>query len=68
MNEEQPVDKLRDIERPTDTLENRVMDLEKHNQIRRIESSDGLTYFDTESGQIVINDGTNDRVIIGKLS
>jgi hypothetical protein len=67
MNDEQPTDNLRDIPRPTETLDHRVSNVEKHNQIRRIASTDGLTYFDTEEGRIVINDGTNDRVIIGKL-
>jgi len=54
--EPQPVDKIRTFPRPTDTLEHRVSDMEKHNQIRRIESTDSTTYFDTDSGTLVIND------------
>lgn len=32
-----------------------------------IQSANGLTYFDLDNGKIVINDGTNDRVIIGNF-
>lgn len=60
MNEIQPTNNLRTIPRPTDTLEHRVSNMEKHNQIRRIESTDGLTYFDTETGEIVMKNGSID--------
>ena len=66
MNEDN-TDKLKPQKPTTDTLEWRVSNIEKHNQIRRIESQDGKTYFDTENGVIIINDGTTDRVIIGDL-
>jgi hypothetical protein len=33
----------------------------------KIESTDGSTYFDLDGDRLVINDGTNDRVIIGKF-
>jgi len=32
-----------------------------------IQSSDGSTYFDLNNNKIVINDGTNDRVLIGQF-
>jgi hypothetical protein len=32
----------------------------------RIQSSDGKTYFDLDEGQIIINDGYSDRILIGK--
>lgn len=31
----------------------------------KIESSDGKTYFDLDNNRIIVNDGTNDRVLIG---
>lgn len=39
------------------------------NNIRtgKIESSDGSTFFDLDGDQIIINDGANDRVLIGKF-
>jgi len=33
----------------------------------KVESTDGSTYFDLDNDKIVINDGVNDRVIIGKF-
>ena len=32
-----------------------------------ISSSDGKTYFDLNNRRLMVNDGTNDRVEIGKL-
>lgn len=32
----------------------------------KIQSTDGKTYFDLDAGQIIINDGTTDRILIGK--
>ena len=56
--DQQPTDNLRKMPRPTETLEHRVMDIEKHNQIRRIESTDGLTFFDTDLGQFQITNSS----------
>jgi hypothetical protein len=50
-------DKLKPQKPTTDTLEWRVSNIEKHNQIRRIESQDGKTYFDTENSELVMEDG-----------
>ena len=33
----------------------------------RIASADGKTYFDLTERRIIVNDGENDRVLIGKL-
>lgn len=49
------------------SLAARVAILEKQFQLKRLSSSDGKTYFDTENNVIIINDGTYDRVIIGDL-
>ena len=54
MNDENVTKKIQDRERPTDGIEFRIGTLEKHNQIRKISSTDGKTYFDTESGEFRI--------------
>lgn len=61
------VEKLRREKRPNETMEWRVSNIEKHNQIRRIESSDGRTYFDTENNQFVIEAGGVRVVEIGNM-
>lgn len=45
---------MRGYRRPTDRMETRLSSLERHNQLRRISSEDGKTYFDTENSQFVI--------------
>jgi hypothetical protein len=34
----------------------------------KIQSSDGKTYFDLDTGEFVVNDGSNDRVLIGPIT
>jgi len=67
MNEEQQVNKMRTSDTGLNSIEWRLSNIEKHHQIRKLSSDDGKTYFDTENNVIIINDGTNDRVIIGDL-
>jgi hypothetical protein len=34
----------------------------------KLASTDGKTYFDLDNDVLIVNDGSNDRVMIGKLS
>jgi hypothetical protein len=34
---------------------------------QKISSADGKTYFDLENNRMIVNDGTNDRVLIGEF-
>jgi hypothetical protein len=58
MDETNVTQKITERTRPTDGMEFRTQTLEKHNQIRKISSLDGLTYFDTETGEIFMKDGS----------
>ena len=58
MNDENVTKKIQDRERPTDGIEFRIGTLEKHNQIRKISSTDGKTYFDTDKNVLVMEGGT----------
>ena len=53
MNEPQPTNNLRTISRPTDTIDNRISNIERHNQINKISSFDRKMVFDTENNTFI---------------
>ena len=63
-NENNLVDRLPDRPRPTETKEWRIDNLERHNQLKKLSSEDGKTFFDTENGLFMMSDGANNRVVM----